>query len=152
MRQTVGHTFIFKLVLVFTLMFTCFLALAITYNKVFRLKNEMTSIIEKYEGINDQSLMVINNYLSASGYNTKGECNEGFSGVSSFDDTNYETYEPGEEYLYCFQEDRSVKSSNSHRKFYRVIVFYKFNLPVIGDLVTYKIKGETKTIYAGETD
>ena len=54
MRETIGNTFIIKLVIVFTLLFSAFLALAISYNKVFRMKNEVLSIIEKYEGINEK--------------------------------------------------------------------------------------------------
>ena len=49
MRETIGNTFIIKLVIVFTLLFSAFLALAISYNKVFRMKNEVLSIIEKYD-------------------------------------------------------------------------------------------------------
>ena len=84
MRETIGNTFIIKLVIVFTLLFSAFLALAISYNKVFRMKNEVLSIIEKYEGINDTSLNVINNYFYSNGYTTTNGCPDDYMGVNNF--------------------------------------------------------------------
>ena len=65
MKHTVTTSSVFKYILVFTFIFAAFLALAITYNRVYKLKNQSISIIEKYEGIvkGKKSLGLVNNYL-----------------------------------------------------------------------------------------
>ena len=65
MKSSITTTQVFKYVLLFTFLFAIFLALAITYNKVFKMKNETISIIEKYEGVvkGKKSLEIVNNYL-----------------------------------------------------------------------------------------
>lgn len=35
----------------------------------------------------------------------------------------------------------------AHRSYYRVVVFFKFNLPVVDHYTTFPVRGETKTIY-----
>ena len=51
MRESVGSTWLFGIVLAFTLIFSGFLVLALSYSKAYKLKNEVTSMIEKYEGL-----------------------------------------------------------------------------------------------------
>ena len=66
MRQAIGSTWILQLVIVFILIFVAFLALSINYTKAYKIKNELLSIIEKYEGVNsgeNGSISIINNYL-----------------------------------------------------------------------------------------
>ena len=63
MRAAIGTQTIFKAVLVFTLIFVAFITVAITYNKAYKLKNETITILEKYEGRdnNGQTIRIINN-------------------------------------------------------------------------------------------
>ena len=152
MKETIGNTFVIKLVIVFTLLFSAFLALAISYNKVFRMKNEVLSIIEKYEGINDTSLNVINNYFYSNGYTTTNGCPDDYMGVNNFEEEAVEAVS-GEKYYFCYKETK-VRSNNGananiKKKVYDVIVFYKFYLPIVGDIFTFNIKGQTKTINVG---
>ena len=76
MRAAIGTQTIFKAILIFTLIFVAFITVAITYNKVYKLKNETIAILERYEGIDskDQTIGIINNYLRNNGYNSKGKC------------------------------------------------------------------------------
>ena len=68
MRQAIGTTWIMQLVIIFMLIFVAFLALTINYTKAFKIKNELVTIIEKYEGLNygtsnqSGSIDLINNY------------------------------------------------------------------------------------------
>ena len=150
MRQSVGTTTLFQIVLAFTLLFSAFLAVAITYNKVFKLKNETIAIIEKYEGISSTSLEIINNYLKNNGYNTKLSCDKGEFGVSSLEVANYEKASSNKQYYYCLKSycsrDKKSCQKNSSNIYYEVKLFFKFNLPFLGELTTFKITGETKSI------
>lgn len=150
MRETVGHTFIIKIVVALTLLFSAFLVVAITYNKVFRLKNQVVSIIEKYEGVSSgsYSYKTINNYLSANNYSTMSKCPSGYQGVTSYSG-GLEDVSSNKKYYYCIKKSvvkiKKLKENES-REIYNVILFYKLNIPLFGDMTIFEIKGQTKTI------
>lgn len=159
MKSTVTTSETFKYILLFTFLFAAFLALAITYNRVFKLKNETMSIIEKYEGVSTSSLEIINNYLRNSNYNTKGQCENGDYGLKDLSSSSLEQVtNTKNKYYYCVSyycdPDSTCKvggknnknAPNGNKIYYNVKLFYKFNLPFIGELLTFKINGETKGI------
>lgn len=149
MREATGTTTTMKMALAFTILFAAFLAIAITYNKAFKLKNESLSILEKYEGVSDKSLSIINNYLKNNGYNTKGKCKTGEFGVTNLDNTVYESANNNTNYYYClssFCSNNTCKIGNNNQIYYHVKLFFKFNLPFFGDISTFTVDGETKPI------
>lgn len=154
MKESVATSTILKIILAFTLLFSGFLAVAITYNRVYRQKNEVVSIIEKYEGITNKSIKLINNYLKNSGYDTLGYCEEGEYGVSSLDNEDYELALTNKKYYYCLSNYCSTNrciindngAPNGNSIFYKTKLFFKFNLPFLGDLMIFKITGDTKAI------
>lgn len=160
MKSSVSTMSLFQIILVFTLLFAAFLSVAVTYNRVYKLKNETISIIEKYEGVNKTSLKIINNYLRNSGYNTKGSCESGEYGVTSLEDTKYEIAASNKKYYYCLSyyctngnckaEENGVSTGNEI--FFKTKLFFKFNLPFFGELFTFKITGDTKEIILYETN
>ena len=139
MREVSGSTWVLQIMLIFILIFACFLTLVINYSKAYRVKNEMLSIIEKYEGVTPESVNIINNYLSAQGYKTVSKCPEDWHAVKNYDSVP-ENVENGENYLYCFKEE-----SVNGKIYYNVTVFYKFSLPFLGDFMTFKVNGRTET-------
>ena len=149
MRETIGSTWIYQLVIVFILIFVSFLILALTYSKNFKTKNEILNIIEKYEGVTKDSVGIINNYLSYTGYQTKGHCpkNEGvWIGSTNLNSTDLVKAVDNNKYYYCIKRTSSSKptqsgktSTNKNRYFYEVVIFYKFNLPVLGDISTFSV-------------
>ena len=141
MREASASSTIFRLILAFTVLFAGFLSVAIVYNRAYRLKNGSLAIIEKYEGINKTSLKIINNYLQSSGYTTKGKCESEEFGVKNLDIEEYEKVDTNKEYYYCLSY-----TTNNNQIFYKIKLFFKFNLPIIGDLTTFKIVGDTKSI------
>ena len=156
MREAVGSTWIFGLVMSFTLIFSAFLVLALTYAKAYKIKNEMISIIEKYEGIttsdslnNMGSLNSINRYLLNNNYTAKGTCEVGDYGIS---DLNSDYLEPinnsnsSNKYFYCVRNDIINKNCSV---VFKIKIFYDFNLPVIGRLKKFSITGETNEIMYG---
>lgn len=156
MKETVGLTTMFKIVLAFTFLFAAFLTVAITYNKVYKLKNETISIIEKYEGVNSTSLKIINNYLKNNGYDTMKNCETDEYGVVDLGTNVYEKAQNNKKYYYCLKHYCSPTTNcptnakkieeDDTEIFYKVRLFFKFNLPFFGDMVTFKITGDTKAI------
>ena len=141
MREAIGTQTIFKAVLIFTLLFSGFIAVAITYNKAYKLKNETINILEKYEGVSNNSLTIINNYLESNGYLSQNTCANDEYGVSDLKKSTYEASVSNKRYFYCLKSE--IKNNQI---FYSIKLFSRFNLPFIGDLFYFKITGETKGI------
>ncbi len=150
MRQAIGTTWIMQLVIIFMLIFVAFLALTINYTKAFKIKNELVTIIEKYEGLNygtsnqSGSIDLINNYLQYNGYTVKGSCDEGSYGATSLgEDAILSNAVKGQKYYYCVEEVSTKGASTPNRARYKIKIFFKFSLPILGDLVTFNIDGTT---------
>lgn len=142
MREVSGSTWVFQLMIIFILIFACFLCLVINYSKAYRVKNEVLTIIEKYEGVNSTSQDIISNYLRGEAYVTTGSCpvDQGYYGVSLITN-NYEEARAGRSYHYCFKDEYI----SGGLMYYDIIVFYRFNLPIVGDIVTFQVEGRTES-------
>ena len=149
MRQAIGSTWIMQLVIIFMLIFVAFLALTINYTKAFKMKNELITFIEKNEGVSereDGTLDLINNYLSYNNYTVGGVCPEGSYGINDLQDPVLLEAQDGERYYYCIQKIPSAGPSTMNRTRYRVTIFFHFSLPIIGDIFTFSVDGETVDI------
>lgn len=162
MREAIGGTWLFNLVIFFVLLFTGYMCLSINYSKAFSVKDKIITEIERNGGIKDISNAdkkdkTINNiakYLQEVGYRTTGNCNgydygcnrEGIcTSIASGSNSNYS---------YCLKE---IKASDTYTNakdgefifvnYYKVKVFYQLDLPVIRQLFNFSIKGDTKLLY-----
>ena len=52
MREAIGGTWLFGLVITFIVFFASFLAISVNYSKAFNVKNNIVDMISKYEGNN----------------------------------------------------------------------------------------------------
>lgn len=152
MKQTIGSTWILTIVIVFILLFAAFIILTLNYSRTVRVKNEIIDMVEKYEGLNSSSIVLINNYLLYSGYNTQGVCVDSggdTTGVYGSYSLNMSTLEPavaGLSYYYCVKKYNGANNTN----YYQVTIFYRFNLPIIGDTGGFSIKGTTSNFEAND--
>lgn len=160
MRETIASTWVYQLVIVFILIFVAFLILSLTYSKNYKTKNEIINVIEKYEGVNTKSIQIINNYLSYNGYKVKGSCPTGdmWVGVESLDSVKVSKTQSGTKYYYCIHKVYANKKASTKtqsgvsvksKMFYQVKIFFKFNLPVIGNIYTFNVDGTTNDIFQG---
>lgn len=158
MREAYGSAWIFALVLVFILIFSSYLALTISYQRAFKVKNEVANIIEKQEGLTDNSIKIINNYLRNSGYKQRGTCKTDddsklggtWVGAKTLDTKGIGGFDvPAQDrtqYFYCVMKINSGDPVFGSKSFYRVKLFYKFDLPVIGDIINFEVSGETNDV------
>ena len=155
MRESVGGAWIYGLVLGFVLLFTSFIALAINYNKVFKVKNEVLSMIEKYNGVNEVNKGIINNYLNNSGYSMTNITCSNYSGEEGLKSgetgSGYINYQKDIMGINPPQQDmciRRVKRGDSGNVYaYDIILFYDLDVPIIGDIFKFKVTGRTQDIY-----
>lgn len=166
MKNAISNVWLLGMIVLFILMFSGYLAVSISYSKVFKIKNEMLTIIEKHDGITNKTgksmeskvksgttvtgnfgtLQTINLFLLGSSYNTKGTCPAGYCGVDDLAYNKKVSYSKNKgKYYYCFRKEKMWGAEND-AAYYDVVVFYKFNLPVIGDILTFEIDGKTSKI------
>lgn len=164
MRESIGGTWILSIVMTFLMLFTAYLAVSVNYAKAFRIKNNIISKIETMEintAAGETSLDVIQshsfeddirNYLTSQAYIVQGNC------IDSNLLENYPGYNlvlktscnPSNDDLcgVCVfgQEAASLDSYGTKKYYYTVVDFFKFDLPIVGDLLTFKVKGNSKAI------
>ncbi|MCI8575790.1 MAG: hypothetical protein HFI09_04905 [Bacilli bacterium] len=146
MRESIGSTWILQLVIVFMLIFVAFLALSINYTKAYKIKNELLSIIEKYEGLNsgeNGSISIINNYLRYNSYGTMGTCDSETFGAASLDSNSLVPTSDKNKYYYCVKKVNTSNTTFPDRASYEIETFFKFNLPLLGEIFTFRVTGET---------
>lgn len=150
MKDAVGGTWLFQIALVFIVLFAGYLALSVNYSKAFKVKNEILSIIERNEGLtgNDETESFsdrnpsargeIGAYLRENNHLVDGRCgtNDGSAYYSVGNNMNEGTY--------CVR--KNCVKTNFEKAYYKVTVFFRFDLPYLGKLFTFKVQGETKQI------
>ena len=157
MRQSISGTWVFMLVTLFTLIFAAYIAATINYSKSFRVKNELLSMIEKNEGMTNNAVRLINTYLSQSGYQTVGYCKQQSDvvvyGAKTIDpdaspSVVFEKAQDNKKYYYCFSKYTGYHSYFKTRAYYKVNLFFRFDIPAIGALHTFDVEGQTSEIDA----
>lgn len=127
MREAIGGALLIKLVMVFIVIYVCFLAIAINYSITFRVKNQIINLIEAYEGY-ELAEDKIKEYVDSIGYYRA-------FGMSLKDDgTCYNGY--------CVQKMTTDKGD-----MYKVTTYVSFDFPIIGRIMNFPVSGETKLIY-----
>lgn len=130
MRDAFGGAFMIKLLLVFLVIYVCFIAIALNYAKAFKAKNIIIDYIERYEGYTDTSASVIDNYLSNMSYYVESQGPYGKYASKNEDTTCYNLG-------YCIENYVDGSGSN-----YIVATFVEVN--IIGLSFTVPIKGEIR--------
>lgn len=152
MREAIGGAWLYGIVITFIVFFASFLAVSVNYSKAFNVKNNIVDLLSKYEGNNPCARKKISEYLKDTGYLVPYNCsNIDENYVYKGYDLNGDEITSGKAY-YCISNDSNT-SSVVDKNYYRVAVFFRLDLPFVGDLFTFKIKGETESIYfANETN
>lgn len=160
-----GSTWIMSLMISFIFIFTAFLILAMNFTKVYKMKNEVTTILEKYEGVTRSSkgeksngwgsISLVKNYLSASGYSATGNCPVdtesdpkgerlglwyGATDLVANNGVLKKVSDSNEKFYFCV---RANNIDNSKMTYFDIRLFLKFNLPVIGNITAFRINGST---------
>ena len=147
MRDAVGGSLLLNLVVIFTGIVIIFFVGIIAYSKAYKVKNRIIELVERNEGYPSSSEDAefekeIITELSKVGYRvvseriTNDKCSRDSSrGNCVNKNTTY--------YYYCVCEHSDSVSSGTS---FEVITYVQFEFPVIGDLITFPVKGETKVL------
>ena len=147
MREAIGGTWLFGLVITFIVFFDSFLAVSINYSKAFNVKNNIVDLISKYEGNNCNAREKIGEYLSRVGYLVTGKCEDSAIGY----DLKGTKVDSGKAY-FCVNKNDTLNTTSIKKDYYTVSIFFKIDLPIVGDLTKFTIKGDTEAIYFAKDD
>lgn len=148
MRNSIGGAWILMIVIVFMSILIAYIAISINYSNAYKLKSAMVTKLEQYDGLNNTSLNELEQIIRASGYRQTGSCirdgNNTYFGVLD----GRITKNPRTKQSYCIYRDKRNATDGSEDKYYyEITVFFGFNLPVLGDIYTFRVGGETGPIY-----
>lgn len=146
MKEAIGNSLIFGIVITFIILFMLFFATSLSYTKAFKVKNKIVEILEKHDDIlgekstnsgmlNTTVEQEINDVLGEIGYRISNEpnnCpirNEKEAVIKNLT-ANYE---------YCIYEYSTNKGI-----YYGVTTYIYYEIPVIGTKLRFPVYGETK--------
>ena len=156
MRESIGATWVFSIVIVFIMMFTAYLAISVNYARAFKIKNAIITMIENNEGVNEHDMTMLSNlddYLYSNAYDAYGVCED-------ITDQGEEDWQYIEANIYpnadgtkngvCIYK-KPAQSSNTNgfcdKSYYRVITFFKVDFPILHNIFTFSVKGNSAPIY-----
>lgn len=158
MREAIGGSWLFNIVIFFVILFTGYMCLSINHTKAFNVKDDIIKIIERENGF-DNLVNISTNHdkeilksivatLQEFGYRTENKCpaNDGVLVWVGFDrDGNRDT--SNNKSSFCIREIQSNSSEMSDAVYYQVVVFYQLDLPIFNNLFRFELKGDTKLVY-----
>ncbi len=157
MKEAIGATQIFAICLTFILLLTGYLAISVNHAKAFKIKNYVVGLIEEKQELSSDVIDDIETYLTAQGYGTYGEC----PSPLRMEDTDTEWqlerngclgYSPTGSNtcgvcIYSMPVVTANDDFENERKYYRVVTFWKFDLPIVNVVLKpFKVSGESKFI------
>lgn len=152
MREATGGSLLLYLVIFFVGVIVLFFASMLSYSKAYRVKNRIINILEEknmcasnlFDEQKDELNSEIETELTRIGYNYSSkskECN------FNTDKKNCSLQFSGDNYNYCIcKVDLRDSDGNSKGCYYEVITFTQFEFPIIKDVLTSEVHGETKII------
>ena len=142
MREAFGGTFMIKLILIFIVFYISFMAVAIDYAKVFRVKNNVINILEQNQFVIGDSFDNIDTYLDDVPYNENGNN----SVKSNCDNTEFGSIKNNNTLLTSNGVCIKQLGNNTNGIYYKVTAYISIEFPFFGFYFTIPISGETKII------
>ena len=146
MKQSVGGTYIYNLVIVFLLVAFGFLMASVSYSKAYRVSKGVLSIIENYSGYagnNSATKTALERYLKTMGYNMSpietNDCPVKKGKKAKWAPAGICIYETA-------KQARADDSSKTEYITYGVVSYMRIDLPLIS-AIKIPIDGETEKIY-----
>lgn len=155
MRHATGAAWIFGICLVFIVMFTSYLVISLNYAKAFRIKNYIVSALEENEGYTSNIDTRVADYLYNQGYDSYGQC-ENYITTQGYEWEMVATIDDNvpagtDRHNVCIYQMISPGTGEeeicANRSRYRVVTFFKFDIPVVRYFSAFQVAGESRYIY-----
>ena len=148
MKEAIGNAFLTGLAIIFLSLIMLLLVYSLVYSKAYKAKNKIVSIIEKYDGWTAEAQAEVNQNLHSIGYTT-GHKNDKCEVLTNEDELSNNTItlihekETGD-YDYCVYEVRTTRGA-----YYHIVTFMQFDIPIIGDYLSFEVKGDSRIVHEG---
>ena len=83
MKEAIGGTWLFGIVITFIVFFTTFVSFSANSSRTFKVKDEILTIIELYKGVNSNTVKKINSRMKDLGYASTGVCSDNSGEINS---------------------------------------------------------------------
>ncbi len=142
MKESIANSYIFGLIILFVGIIMLLFVASFNYTKAFKVKNKIVNIIEINGGYNNVNVKgEIDAALSSIGYRIDKRGNCPTDGRFSHA-TRVLTQQGTINYRYCVYEfDQGEKG-----KYYGVVAYMYFEIPLTGRTLEFPVYGETKTL------
>lgn len=168
MKESIGGTWLFGLVIAFVVMFTTFVSVSTNYSRCFKIKDDILAIIEYYHGVNDRSISAINEMIVSIGYSSTGDCPTDDGGCwFGFNSGELNARYSATDVNYCIAKNVITKKvqkntdgggrfssavidgaiGHPESAYYQVIVFFRLDWPILNQIMNINIDGETSVIF-----
>lgn len=156
-KETSMSAYAFLAVILFIILFSSFLALTMSYQRVYRLKNEALNILEKYNGYTGISKGIMDSYFQTQNYKNKGSCysdiNDEFSGWYGVNyGENPVLADNDDQYSYCLKRITITTDDGQEKVYYRIMFFHIIDVPVLNLLGAFNVTGTTNTLFDQSLD
>ena len=158
MKESIGNAILFYIIITFVVILIMFFVGSLSYSKAYKVKNKIIEEIEKEETYNSAAVDEIEAWLAGGGTNGKGigyrhntgslnnrgNCPASDSALVSLP-TGAKLVNKSSNYEYCVYEIDTCANGREGRcgKYYKVVAYMYFDLPVIGDMIKIPVSGET---------
>ena len=151
MKEAVGSYFLTGIVITFIVLFTGYLCLSINMNKAYKVKNEIINIIQKNNGLDDNAMQQIQEYMNHVGYRSTGNCS-----LDPKDGTGYNILgdrATGSDAVFCVKRmymeynADGVSAQFPPTAYYQIKVFFSIDLPIVRNVFNFGLKGSTKKMF-----
>lgn len=140
MKEAVGNSFLVTISIVLLFLIMSLLVASLSYSKAYKAKNKIISVIEKYDGYTANAEADITTDLKQMGYkivSSKRSCPKPTNEETDLiHDTDIGQYD------FCVY---SIKSSRGY--YYHVITYMHFDVPMVEQYLTFKVEGDSRTVY-----
>ena len=151
MRNAINGAWLYGVVLVFMMVFISYISITFNYSRVYQMKSVLITKIEQNQGVNENSLNGMGAVIGSYGYTATGNCKGNYLGVRYKKPSEHVISKQCGDTTYnnssiCLKR---VEMSSTHTKkyYYRVGAFFGFSLPIVGQIYSFYVEGESNEIY-----
>ena len=167
MKEAIGGSWLFTIVIVMVILFSSYVSLSTNYSRCYNIKDRIINIIELEGGLSDTAVTKINQYMNNIGYSSSSKIctveDETINGKkvdyikmkTSNCTTAANCRTTSGEANYCIARIGLLPKTATGRPdtyYYKVVVFFQLPLPVIRSLFLIRISGETSQIVGSHND
>ncbi len=141
MREAIGNSFLFNVIIVFIFIILFILVSSLSYSKGFKAKNKIISIIEDRRIYDEDVMEEIDLALRQNGYRPKSVFRHQDCPEPEEDEVKV-LLEESVNYPYCVYQ-----ISTERGIYYNVLIYTRFEIPLLSGLLEFGVAGDTRTIY-----